>query len=310
MTTNHRVGNLLAIVIAGCGLVACTTSTAKSDGGGGGGRGGAAGTTGVGGSTGGTTGGGGSGGLAVSNGTACLPVASSGLITDFTYMAPDGGTDGGAMTDQIRFGDDTTVLSGGNYYYPNPSSTSSFKLTGDVTGNNFHISGMVGDYSGFGLYLDGPCDHIDATGFTGLSFTVAAGATNAMNSLTVEIDTLDDTIAASWLMLHPAPDGTDAMVVAGAAGRCLPPSTAGINKYAQSTCTEPTSVVNITGTAAAPQTVSLAFSSFTTGKPAAAVTASDIVAIRFILPNPAGVGTAAPTPYQLDLTIDDLKFVR
>src|SRR5436189_287323 len=121
MTTNHRVGNLLAIVFAGCGLVACTTSTAKSDGGGGAGRGGSAGTTGGGGSTGGTTGGGGSGGLAVSNGTLCLPVASSGLITDFTYVASDAGT---PMTDQIRFGDDSTVLSGGNYYYPNPSSTS------------------------------------------------------------------------------------------------------------------------------------------------------------------------------------------
>jgi hypothetical protein len=305
MTTNHRVGNLLAIVFAGCGLVACTTSTAaKSDAGGG--RGG---TTGTGGSTGGTTGGGGSGGLAISNGTLCLPVASSGLITDFAYMAPDGGTDGG-VADQARFGDDTTVLSGGTYYYPNPASTSMFKLMGDVTGSNFHMTGAVGDYSGFGLYLDGPCDHIDATGFTGLSFTIGAGATNAMNTITVEIDTLDDTIAASWLMLHPAPDGTDAAVVAGAAGRCIPPSTANINKYAQTTCTEPTTVVNITGTTAAPQTVTIPFSSFTTGKPTAAVTASDIVAIRFILPNPAGVGTATATTYQLDLTVDDLKFVR
>ena len=309
MTTTNRLGNMLAIFVVGCGLIACTTTTAKSDAGGNGGRGGGGGTaTGAGGSAG-TTGNGGSGagGLAVSNGTTCLPPPSTGLITDFAYMVPDGGTDGGTA-DQVRFGDSVTTLSGGTYYYPNPSSTSMFKLMGDVTGNNFHMTGAVGDYSGFGLYLDS-CDRIDATGFTGISFTIWAGATNAMNSLSLEVDTLDDTIAASWLMAHPAPDGTDAAVVAGAAGRCLPAGTA-TNKYAQSTCTEPTAPITITGTQASPQTVTVPFASFTTGKPTASPVAGDITGVHFILPVPAGVGTATATTYQLDITVDDLKFVK
>jgi hypothetical protein len=301
MTTTNRFGNLLAIFVVGCALIACTTQEAKSDAGGGkGGTTGSGGTTGAGGSAGG--GGTGAGGLAVSNGTTCLPVPSSGLITDYTYVA-DGGT-----SDQVRFGDSTTALTGGTYYYPNASGTSSFKLMGDVTGNNFHITGSVGDYSGFGIYLDN-CDRIDATGFTGLSFTLAAGATNAMNTVTLEVDTLDDTIAASWLMAHPAPDGTDANVVAGAAGRCLPTGTA-TNKYGQSTCTEPTTPITITGTTASPQTVTVPFSSFTTGKPTASPVASDITGIHFILPVPGGVATDAAMTYQLDLTIDNLSFVK
>jgi hypothetical protein len=98
------------------------------------------------------TGGGGAGGAFSSgDGVACLPVTVP-LITDFTFVA-----DGGAAT-TVHFGDDTTTFSGGEFVYP----TSGYAVISDVTGNNWHISGAIGDYSGFGLSFDG-CSNVDAS---------------------------------------------------------------------------------------------------------------------------------------------------
>jgi hypothetical protein len=315
--TNHRARSfspsLLAILFfVGGGLVACTTQEAKSDGGGG--KGGSS-ATGNGGSNatgnGGTTGTGGAGGsmYATSDGTACLPPATSGLIIDFSPAAPgDGGVtaDAGAATDggaaapaQARFGDDSTTLSGGTYFYPNDPTMSMYALKSDFSASNWHLTGTVGDYSGFGLYLDN-CSRIDASTFGGLSFTISGTVQGGM--LTVEIDTLSDTIAASWLIAHPASGSSPKD---GDPGRCIPNATA-TNQYNQSDCTEPTKVITV-GSSPAPVTVH--WTDFTTGKPQAAVTPTDIIAIRFILPTPAGVGTASVTTYPLDLVVDDLKFV-
>lgn len=305
MKTNLRIGispQSLALLFAVCGLGACTTQAVKSDAG----AGGAAGTT----ATAGTTGsmGGSGGNYVLVDGTLCLPPAASGLITDFTYVAPDGGassdaaaTDGGAaaVADQIHFGDDTTALSGGEFYYPNAASTATpamYHLVSDVTGSNWHISGTVGDYSGLGFYFDS-CSKIDASAFKGLSFTI--GGTVQGQAVTVEIDTLNDTIAASWLNTHMGTaDPT-------AAGHCIPGPTA-VNQYAQSDCVEPTKVVQVPAT---PGTVSLMWSDFTTGKPEAAVTPSQILAIRFIFPNPVGVATPSVVSYPLDVTIDNIAFI-
>jgi hypothetical protein len=316
MTTNLEARSfsrsLLAILFVGlgAGLVACTTQEAKSDGGGG--KGGSS-ATGNGGSSatgnGGSTGTGGTGGsmYATSDGVACLAPATSGLIIDFTPAAPaDGGTtadggagDGGVNNSTARFGDDSTTLSGGTYYYPNDPTMSMYVLNSDVSAGNWHLSGTVGDYSGFGLYLDN-CSRIDASAFSGISFTISGTVQGGM--LTVEIDTLTDTLAASWLIAHPA-SGSNPKD--GDPGRCIPNATA-TNQYNQSDCTEPTKVITV-GTSPAPVTVK--WSDFTTGKPQMAVTPTDIIAIRFILPTPAGVGTTGVTTYPLDLVFDDLKFV-
>jgi hypothetical protein len=81
------------------------------------------------------TGGGstGTGGTSAGSGILC-PVLQA-LITDFTYA-------GTADTTQVRF---TNLGGGGEYVYP--FSGGSYPLTSDVTQNNWHISGTIGDYS-------------------------------------------------------------------------------------------------------------------------------------------------------------------
>jgi hypothetical protein len=302
MKTYLRVGTgsqTLALLFAACGLVACTTQEAKSDAGTGGKTGGSGGTTGGG------VGGGAGGQYATSDGVACLPPQASGLITDFTPAPPpDGGAadasvaDGGGAvaTDQIRFGDDATTLSGGEFYYPNASSTSAYQITSDVSGGNWHVKGTVGDFSGFGLYYDS-CSRIDASAFKGISFTISG--TVQGGSLTFEVDTLSDTIAASWLNTHA---GT---AMPTDPGRCIPVSTA-VNQYAQTDCAPAIKAIAVTST---PTPMTVLWSDFAGGKPQATVTPSDIIGIRWVLPNPAGVGTASVVTYPLDIVVDNLAFI-
>jgi hypothetical protein len=276
---------LVAVLCIGGALGACTTQEAKS------GTGGHGGTTG---GTGGTTGsGGGSTGSAATDGVACLPPVNA-LITDFTYVANDAG-----VMDQVHFGDDTTTLSGGEFFYPNASSSSTYKLVSDVTGNKWHITGTVGDYSGFGLFFDS-CNRVDASKYRGISFTISG--TVQGSSVTFEVDTLNNIIRADWLNAHPATPG--ATVPATDPGRCTPAATA-TNQYAQSDCVPATKAVPVSAT---PTTV--LWSDFTNGKPKAAVEPGDIIGIRWILPTPVGVGTATVATYPLDITIDDLTFVQ
>ena len=302
--SSQSSGFLWALLCAACGLAACTTTAVKSDAG----PGGSGGTTGSPGGTTGGTGGSGGGMYVLVDGTLCLPPAASGLITDFTYVTPDAAVtsdaaaDGGGtatVADQIHFGDDTTTLSGGVYYYPNPSSTATpvaYQLHSDVTGSNWHITGMVGDYSGLGFYYDN-CNKIDASAFKGISFTISG--TVQGSAVTVEVDTLNDTIAASWLNTHM---GTADVT---APGHCIPGPTA-VNQYAQSDCVEPTKLITVPAT---PGTVSVLWSDFTTGKPEAAVTPSQIVGIRWGFPNPVGVATPSVVAYPLDVVIDNIAFI-
>ena len=291
MRTNLQIGNLLVILVAGGALAACTTQSATTGTGGSTGTAGAT-ASGSGGSPASGTGGSGGAAYATSPGTTCPPPATTGLITNFTYTPTDAG-----MT-QVHFGDDSTTLSGGEFVYPDPTSTSKYPLVSDVSGSNWHITGTVGDYSGFGFYYDN-CNRIDATGFTGISFKISG--TVMGGALTFEVDTLNDTIAPSWLTAHGGtPMATDP-------GACVPPSTATLNQYSQTTCAEPTTSVPVTAT---PTTITVHFSDFTNGKTDMAPQPKDITGIRWVLPTPAGAGTATPTTYPLDLTIDDVSFVK
>src|SRR5262249_11920737 len=148
-----------AMVLVGGGLVACTTQEAKSDAGGG--KGGAAGTTtGAGGNAGGAA------GYATNDGVMCPAPAA--LITDFSPRAADGG----APANEVRFGGRATTFAGGGYFYPNDPTTKPSALTQDATMGNWHLTGTVGDFSGFGLYFDN-CSRVNASGFKGISFTVS-----------------------------------------------------------------------------------------------------------------------------------------
>jgi len=252
--------SLLALIGAGGGLVACTTQEVNTG-------------------SGGASGAGGSGSQYITNdGVACLPPDPTGLITEFTYAA-----DGGSMT-SVHFGDDSTKFSGDEYVYPSAAIGSS------VAGGSWHISGTVGDYSGFGLSLDN-CSHIDAHAFKGISFTVS-GTVDMGSMFTMGIDTLNDTIAASWLTGH------DAGGTADSPGRCIPKK--GTNKYDQMDCGNPTKAISL---ATANQTI--LWGDFSGGKPEASVTPGDIISIYWYFPW-SGAGS---TPYAVDIVIDDLKFI-
>jgi len=87
-------------------------------------------------------------------------------------------------------------------------------------------------------------------------------------------------------------------------GRCIP--TAGTNQYAQSSCADATTALPIR---AIPTVQTILWSDFTGGKPEPGVTPSDILTVYWFFPPPAGVGTATPSPYPVDIVIDNLAFV-
>jgi hypothetical protein len=98
-----------------------------------------------------------------SDAIAC-PTPVDALILDFTY---DPSGDGA----QATFGDFAQTFSGGTFVYPNEETMPMYPLTSDVTGDNWHITGTVGDYSGFGLFFQ-DCTKLDASAFDGIEFTI------------------------------------------------------------------------------------------------------------------------------------------
>jgi len=207
-------------------------------------------------------------------------------ISDFSFV-PDAGS-----TSSVHFGDATT-FSGEEYVYPTGSG---YPLSSDVTGNNWHISGTIGDYSGFGLSFD-ECSRLDASAYGGISFTIS-GVVGMGSTVTMDVGTLDDTVTASWLNAH---GGTAA---ADAPGFCIPVSG---SAYYHPGCADPTATIPVLAT---PTTVNLRWSDFTGGQPVSAVDANGIVTIFWYFPAPAGAGTSSVATYPVDITIDDLKFIQ
>jgi hypothetical protein len=271
------------IVVAG-GMAACTTQEAKTDAGTGGKTG-----TGVGGAISGGMGGS-AGAYATDDGVLC-PLPTMALMSDFTFVTPDGGTDAAVAMDTVHFGSGAG-FAGGEFYYP---TTGNYAVTSNVSNNNWHMTGTLGDYSGFGLFFDN-CTRLNASAYRGISFTIS-GSVPQGNMITMGIGTLNNVIAASWLNTHGG-DGTLKP------GRCIP--TSGTTQYSQTTCADSTKTVPVTAT---PTTVTILWNDFIGGKPEAGVTPSDIISVYWFFPPPAGAGTATPTTYPVDLVIDDLSFV-
>ncbi len=231
------------------------------------------------------------------------------LITDFTVVPPDAGapSDGGAAdggaadaapvaTNTVHFGGGAT-LGGSEFVYPTGGM---WPVTSDVSGGSWHMTGTLGDYSGFGLYFDN-CSRVDASAYSGISFTISGRHRLPPGGIvTMDIATLDDQIAASWLLAHGGgtPAATDP-------GRCIPDATA-TSQYNQTDCADPTKVITVTTT---PTKVTILWTDFTGGKPTAAVTPGDIIGIYWFFPPPVGAGTTTPTTYPVDITIDDLSFI-
>jgi hypothetical protein len=274
MSTILRIENisrsLLAMLCLGGGLVACTTQAASP--------GGTGGSTGAGGAS--TTG----------LGALCPPPQQ--VITNFTYTPSDAGT---ADTTAVRFGSSGT-LQGGESFYPGAGAT--FPLTSDVTQNNWHITGTVGDYSGFALYFDSgstPCDRIDAKQFKGISFAISGSVPHG-NAITFGVGTVADTPSGTWM--HDLGGKTTAK--ATDVGSCTP--SPGGTQYYHPGCGDPTAQISVT---AAPVVQNVTWADLTGGTPASSPDPSGITSIYWFLPWTGSTDTS----YAVDITIDNLAFI-
>jgi hypothetical protein len=124
-------------------------------------------------------------------------------------------------------------------------------LVADFSGQNWHITGAVGDFSGFELLFSlqssatGGCNLADLSMFSGISFSIKGSVpvTGALaNSVQLTVGTAADDVASTWLDSHKAMPGT--ADVAGNFGSCMPLS----NQY-DGTCGSPSFKVPVTDTA-------------------------------------------------------------
>jgi hypothetical protein len=218
----------------------------------------------------------------------CQPrVITTPLITDFTNGDSYGPYDG-------------TALSGTTYgYNAIAAADGGFGTGSDTSQGNWHIVSTVANYPGFVLDFAATGCVIDASAYSGLSFTISgdAGPTGTIN-------------VAMWTAADDSVNGTPGAPIPGqvpsdddvyAHRKCL---------YTQATpyneCYEPARSVPVTPT---PTVVRIAWNQFVGGKPAANPNPAELgprIAFNPVWPLPASVDASAG--YNIDITIDDVKF--
>jgi hypothetical protein len=274
-----------AVQTLGCSIVALAMLGALTAGCGGSGSGqaGTGGSVGTGGlllaGAGGRTNG--TGGAVVDAGPilpSCTPLhADTASILDFDTVT--------AGATQAMFGAFGVTFSGGTYQYPassGPADAGNFGLTSDFSGGNWHITGVVGTYSGFGLYL--ACKS-NVAAFTGLAFDIRG--TFAVSDATADA---------------AAPEPRLFMGVATPADE--PDSAHASNPPTWGTCTTncvaPSRVVLFGSTQT---TVTTPWTTFTGGLPVDSPNPAEILSIFFSFPWSNGAFW-----YSVDLTIDNIRF--
>jgi hypothetical protein len=278
------LGSLLSIGLAVVVTAACTSGGEGDDTTGGDGDGdGTGGTSGDGDGTGGTTGDGDGTGGTTGDGdwAACLPALEADFL-DFTYDATAMGGAGPQSTTVGEFGDYTTTFSGGTFVYPLPG------ITSDVTGSDWHMSGTVDNYAGFGLFFAN-CHLLDASAYSGIRLTISGDAGGAITAI---VGTAANEITADWLNENTNP----AEVVVGA-GRCTPAT----GQY-DGTCGAPSyTLPAVTDT---PQTIDIMWEDLAGGSPMGSLNPAEITFITWIFTWADGA-----TPYDVDITVDDISFI-
>jgi hypothetical protein len=223
-----------------------------------------------------------------------LPVQNA-TLTEFTPPDDMSGSAGGAGAEggagavetptapipNISFGYDAnppTVVSGYSFFYPED------KLTSDMSAGNWHVSGTVDDYAGFQIaFVCGA----DAAMFQGISFKISGNA-GPSGSL-------------SFAVAHGADTWRDPNGVEPTAAKCV-----SVNQY-DGTCTEATAAVEVGETET---TVSLMWEDIKGGRPEANPNPGEILALRWLFKwDPAFAADAAANQYDVDVTLDDVKFI-
>ena len=143
-------------------------------------------------------------------------------------------------------------------------------LAENMTGSDWHITGVIGDYSAFALALS--CI-TDASAYAGIEFTIRGNA-GIPSRLT---------LSASFSGDDPGSRVTPSL------GMC------------EGTCTAPSTVVNVTPTKTL---VQIPWSRFVGGRPMATLNPAQLTGFRWIF-----AWSGAGTPYPVDVTVDDLHFM-
>jgi hypothetical protein len=286
-----------ALSLVGClvALVACGSDPLVSDGATAGASGvspaaGAGGAAASGGAGAGTAGSGGSAGDPCAPGTCtsmepCEPVTvDDGVITDFS------GLDGNVFRESS--GEWWLRFFGGSYVYPAldecSTTTPATLLEQDVGGEELHVTGTVGTWSGFGLWF-APC-LVDLSSYSGITFTLSGDA-SPNESVKVYLLTATN--------LPPSTDPRNPTCTPNVA-TCVPddPDNAGAS------CTAASSLVSIGTT---PQTYELAWNELTGGRPDDLPDPSEVMGILFELE--WNGGWASADEYSIDLVLDDVALL-
>jgi hypothetical protein len=189
----------------------------------------------------------------------CYPTTPAGLmIADFTNTN---------QTTGISFGDFAGGFSGYSYQY-------GAGITSDVSTGVWHLTGMVSDYSGFGLGFNYDNSHnADASGYAGVEFTMK-GNVGPTGSLTLGVQNGPDSAPTMFSACTTCPGD----------------------------CGDPNKTFKVGSTQA---TVSLKWSDFTGGRPQAGVDPKQLLGLIWFF----GWNGGGSTPYAVDLTISNVKFL-
>jgi hypothetical protein len=321
-----------------CGSGDDSSGSGGSSGGGTGGTGGTTGTggaTGTGGSGTATGGAGGSSGATDAGNDSGLPVScttqpttlctaipppAGALIADFTVPEAGVQTSCSGIEGPPAYGAYGGDLFGGTYVYPNyavPSITLAdgvhscapecnptapldmYPLHQDLSGGNWHITGDVGNYSGFGIYVNrktgpGPTEGtftytglpnhlIDASMYSGIAFTISGNV---------------GTPAVIYVNMSSAaitPQQTLATLTIPSFTTC---GTCQLSMA--SMCGALEAMVPVTAT---PTEQTVSFLSAGIMDPGA------FMGVSWRFTNPPGVGSATVTTYPIDVTVDNIHFV-
>lgn len=288
VATIARFSLLLLPVAAAASAVGCGGSGGGSTGG----SGGHAGTSGAG--TAGTTGSAGTTGTggtsSAKNCTVVAATAADMTILDFTTPPAAGATPafGGYMMG-IEYG-------GGTYIYPDAMRAADLMgISNTFDTMSWHITGLVRDYSGFGLYLTSVSD---VSMFGGISFDISGTFTPAGDAAAAPPTTVT-------MAITDTPHEVDSLHTSdgrSTCGTCAPTAT----EY-DGTCANGSKVITFNGTVA---TQTIHWTDLTGGRRPPSFTGES--------PNPAkidGISWALPwtgpgsATYTVDITIDNIKYI-
>jgi len=201
---------------------------------------------------------------------------------------------GGAT--QAFFGDFLSIFSGGTFVYPERSAAApddaalTLGLASDVTGGDWHVSGLVGAPAGLGVFFD--CESLDASRFDAIAFRIQ-GEIEGPAELTFFVGSAGNEVSRAWLVEQGNLDAGPSF------GRCTP-----VAAQFDGSCQAARITLAITNE---PEEVVVPFAALAGGSPEPGLNPAEITTLQWSLP-PSTLG-ADGEPYAIDLRIDEIRFV-